>query len=94
MNFMKKLIAIFVVLSLVSCYKTFSNKQNFDKIEMNNVEKILIKKQLYDTLCVEFNQKENIKFIELINSSKKLESKIDKSNLQKIIDWNNRWNKK
>ena len=60
---MKKLIAIFVVLSLVSCYKTFSNKQNFDKIEMNNVEKILIKKQLYDTLCVEFNQKENIKFI-------------------------------
>ena len=58
MNFMKKLIAIFVVLSLVSCYKTFSNKQNFDKIEMNNVEKILIKKQLYDTLCVEFNQKE------------------------------------
>ena len=70
---MKKLIAIFVVLSLVSCYKTFSNKQNFDKIEMNNVEKILIKKQLYDTLCVEFNQKENIKFIELINSSKKLE---------------------
>ena len=32
---MKKLIAIFVVLSLVSCYKTFSNKQNFDKIEMN-----------------------------------------------------------
>ena len=73
MNFMKKLIAIFVVLSLVSCYKTFSNKQNFDKIEMNNVEKILIKKQLYDTLCVEFNQKENIKFIELINSSKKLE---------------------
>ena len=94
MNFMKKLIAIFVVLSLVSCYKTFSNKQNFDKIEMNNVEKILIKKQLYDTLCVEFNQKENIKFIELINSSKKLESKIDKTNLQKIIDWNNRWNKK
>ena len=91
---MKKLIAIFVVLSLVSCYKTFSNKQNFDKIEMNNVEKILIKKQLYDTLCVEFNQKENIKFIELINSSKKLESKIDKTNLQKIIDWNNRWNKK
>ena len=33
----------------------------------------MIKKQLYDTLCVEFNQKENIKFIELINSSKKLE---------------------
>ena len=69
---MKKLIAIFVALSFVSCYTTFSIKQNFHKTEMNNVEKSLIKKQLYDTLCVEFNQKENIKFIELINSSKKL----------------------
>ncbi len=38
--------------------------------------------------------KENDKSNYFIEIKKKLESKIDKTNLQKIIDWNNRWNKK
>lgn len=38
--------------------------------------------------------KENDKSNYFNEITKKLESKIDKTNLQKIIDWNNRWNKK
>ena len=38
--------------------------------------------------------KENDQSNYFIEIKKKLESKIDKTNLQKIIDWNNRWNKK
>ena len=38
--------------------------------------------------------KENDKSNYFIEIKKKLENKIDKTNLQKIIDWNNRWNKK
>ena len=38
--------------------------------------------------------KENDKSNYFNQITKELESKIDKTNLQKIIDWNNRWNKK
>lgn len=73
MNFMKKLIAIFLVLSLISCGNTFPEKRIFDKINSIEIENIQIKKNLNDSIVVDFSKNDIENFVNEINSSNKLE---------------------
>ena len=73
MNFMKKLIAIFTVLSLISCGNTFPEKRSFDKINSIEIENIQIKKNLNDSIVVDFSKNDIENFVNDINSSNKLE---------------------
>ena len=73
MNFMKKLIAIFTVLSLISCGNTFPEKRSFDKINSIEIENIHIKKNLNDSIVVDFSKNDIENFVNEINSSNKLE---------------------
>jgi len=73
MDFMKKLIAIFTVLSLISCGNTFPEKQSFDKINSIEIENIHIKKNLNDSIVVDFSKNDIENFVNEINSSNKLE---------------------
>lgn len=73
MDFMKKLIAIFTVLSLISCGNTFPEKRIFDKINSIEIEKIHIKKNLNDSIVVDFSKNDIENFVNEINSSNKLE---------------------
>ena len=73
MNFMKKLIAIFTVLSLISCGNTFPEKRSFDTINSIEIENIHIKKNLNDSIVVDFSKNDIENFVNEINSSKKLE---------------------
>ena len=73
MDFMKKLIAIFLVLSLISCGNTFPEKRIFDKINSIEIENIHIKKNLNDSIVVDFSKNDIENFVNEINSSNKLE---------------------
>ena len=73
MNFMKKLIAILTFLSLISCGNTFPEKRSFDKINSIEIENIQIKKNLNDSIVVDFSKNDIENFVNEINSSKKLE---------------------
>lgn len=73
MDFMKKLIAIFTVLSLISCGNTFPEKRIFDKINSIEIENIQIKKNLNDSIVVDFSKNDIENFVNEINSSIKLE---------------------
>jgi len=73
MDFMKKLIAIFTVLSLISCGNTFPEKRCFDKINSIEIENIQIKKNLNDSIVVDFSKNDIENFVNEINSSNKLE---------------------
>lgn len=70
---MKKLIAIFLVLSLISCGNTFPEKRSFDKINSIEIENIQIKKNLNDSIVVDFSKNDIENFVNEINSSNKLE---------------------
>lgn len=73
MNFMKKLIVILIFLSLVSCINTFPDKRSFDKINSVEIEKIQIKKNLNDSIVVDFSKNDIENFVNEINSSNELE---------------------
>lgn len=73
MNFMKKLISIFTVLSLISCGNNFPEKRSFDKINSIEIENIHIKKNLNDSIVVDFSKNDIENFVNEINSSNKLE---------------------
>ena len=73
MNFMKKLIAILTFLSLISCGNTFPEKRIFDKINSIEIENIHIKKNLNDSIVVDFGKNDIENFVNEINSSNKLE---------------------
>ncbi len=70
---MKKLIAIFLVLSFVSCGNTFPEQRSFDKINSIEIENIQIKKNLNDSIVVDFSKNDIENFVNEINSSNKLE---------------------
>ena len=70
---MKKLIAIFVVLSLISCSVSTKNMSEFEKINKENVTEIIIKKSLDDSLKYTFNKEEENIFLDLINRKNNLE---------------------
>ena len=63
MDFMKKLIAIFTVLSLISCGNTFPEKRSFDKINSIEIENIHIKKNLNDSIVVDFSKNDIENFV-------------------------------
>lgn len=73
MNLMKKLIAILTFLSLISCVNTFPDQRSFDKINSFEIEKIQIKKNLNDSIVVDFSKNDIENFVNEINSSNKLE---------------------
>ena len=72
MNFMKKLIAIFVVLSFWGCSVSTKKLNEFEKINKENVTEIIIKKSLDDSLKYTFNNEEENVFLNLINNRKNL----------------------
>ena len=72
MNFMKKLIAIFVVLSFFGCSVSTKKMNEFEKINKENITKIIIKKSLDDSLKYTFNNEEENVFLNLINNRKNL----------------------
>ncbi len=72
MNFMKKLIAIFVVLSFFGCSVSTKKMNEFEKINKENITEIIIKKSLDDSLKYTFNNEEENVFLNLINNRKNL----------------------
>ena len=69
---MKKLIAIFVVLSFLGCSVSTKKLNEFEKINKENVTEIIIKKSLDDSLKYTFNNEEENVFLNLINNRKNL----------------------
>ena len=72
MNFMKKLIAIFVVLSFFGCSFSTKKMNEFEKINKENITEIIIKKSLDDSLKYTFSNEEENVFLNLINNRKSL----------------------
>ena len=62
-----------MVLGLISCGNTFPEKQSFDKINSIEIENIQIKKNLNDSIVVDFSKNDIENFVNEINSSNKLE---------------------
>ena len=58
---------------LISCGNTFPEKRSFDKINSIEIENIHIKKNLNDSIVVDFSKNDIENFVNEINSSKKLE---------------------
>jgi hypothetical protein len=69
---MKKLIAIFVVLSFLGCSVSTKKLNEFEKINKENITEIIIKKSLDDSLKYTFNNEEENVFLNLINNRKNL----------------------
>ena len=69
---MKKLIAIFVVLSFLGCSVSTKKLNEFEKINKENITEIIVKKSLDDSLKYTFNNEEENVFLNLINNRKNL----------------------
>lgn len=69
---MKKLIAIFVVLSFFGCSVSTKKMNELGKIDKENVTEIFIKKSLEDSLKYTFNKEEENIFLGLINGRNNL----------------------
>ena len=69
---MKKLIAIFVVLSFLGCSVSTKKLNEFEKINKENINEIIVKKSLDDSLKYTFNNEEENVFLNLINNRKNL----------------------